>query len=299
VSRRGTSRGRSGAGRNGEEGRHLRPSSRCVLDSPWRAEPQSRCSSCRTSTGATSNPEWPSVPSSSGTSLNGFYWWRAPYVQGWNLLSLNIGESAQHRQRFRRHQGPRLRRHQRERPSVPSSSGSPLNDTLNVQTFDPDLLSPHHRGVRSTCGVGSRGRHVHGLPFCPLIIGESAQRALVLAATLAACGGNSHSENPDLPPSVPSSSGSPLNPDELGGSGSCGCRPSVPSSSGSPLNPPRQPTTIRSRTLLSPHHRGVRSTWAAIHLFIALVHFCPLIIGESAQQRPLERERWRGFSGVV
>jgi hypothetical protein len=52
--------------------------------------------------------------------------------------------------------------------------------------------------------------------------------------------------------------------------------PSVPSSSGSPLNIKRH-----------------------IRILQVIVAFCPLIIGESAQQRPLKRERRRGFSGVV
>jgi hypothetical protein len=153
-----------------------------------------------------------SVPSSSGSPLN-----LAARERGRSdqdvLLSLIIGESAQ--------------RHERDRadpaePSVPSSSGSPLNEKAEalqkVETFCPliigesaqrksaqelhtwlSLLSPHHRGVRSTGDGHQHGRR-HG-------------------------------------PSVPSSSGSPLN-----------------------ASPSRRRTT---GPLLSPHHRGVRSTQLA------------------------------------
>jgi hypothetical protein len=107
---------------------------------------------------------------------------------------LIIGEVAQPcpaRRRMRRHRGkafcpliigevaqrPRPRRfHCRLFPSVPSSSGKSLNLVLVSIGGAWVLLSPHHRGSRSTTRRGVDLRGGRGTTFCPLIIGEVAQQ---------------------------------------------------------------------------------------------------------------------------
>jgi hypothetical protein len=153
-------------------------------------------------------------------------------------------------------------------PSVPSSSGSPLNrneEYLKAQ-FEKSLLSPHYRGVRSTLPGGQLQRgepsvpSSSGSPLNSRMYGLGTTQSLLsphhrgVRSTMRKQLKKSPAKSPQ--PSVPSSSGSPLN--RVRGGSRPDFFPSVPSSSGSPLNGGLGPQDDRE-------------------------HFCPLIIGESAQ----------------
>ena len=209
------------------------------------------------------------------------------------------------------------RRHEDEFPSVPSSSGSPLNMSRGGRGLVLGLRSPHHRGVLSTAGdsftvpanackafgpliIGESSQQRSppdriGHPaFGPLIIGESSQpqflagephtflrsphhRGVLSTYRIFRLQATSQLRSPhhrgvlstdhrrdgevSPKPSVPSSSGSPLNARGLPAArrGQVPFGPLIIGESSQPTGQ-AQTTSPRQQDLRSPHHRGVLST---------------------------------------
>ena len=258
----------------------------------------------------------PSVPSSSGRLLNSCSSHHAPKMR--NLQSLIIGEAAQphpppprarpmaghHQTIFSRliigeaaqpSSSPKSTSASPRRPSVPSSSGRPLNVPRSspLSWRPPSLQSPHHRGGRSTCNsccatktssTSLQSPHHRGGRSTPLRGRSTRPSSGRQAADQARS------------PSVPSSSGRPLN--GRGDPQRTQQRLQSPHHRGGRSTKCRLCPMVETCPLQSPHHRGGRST----QIRRGTRHqrcFSPLIIGEVAQQHPSGSERRRGFRGHV